>query len=89
MVRHFAYITLFSILIFFSISFITVLTQIHSPFHRLAAYELRIGFPLTYYYQFPVQKTIIAGWNVQNLFWDCLITWISVTGVYFFFKKMR
>jgi hypothetical protein len=80
-----------SILIFFSISFITVLFQI-GPFHRYGlqeTYQLNIGFPFTYYEQFWVNKSYSpnSGWHLDKLFIDCLITWISVVGLYLVYKK--
>lgn len=70
--------TLFSILIFFSISFLTVLFQLNSPLNRFEEdYELKVGFPFQYYRQFIVScKTPNSGWNVENLLLDCGITWM-------------
>lgn len=83
MIRSIIYGTILSILTFFSISFITVLFQINSPLNRLTDYyELKIGYPLTYYHEFMVDCPIPnSGWKVNNLFWDCLITWLLVTGM--------
>lgn len=68
--------TLLSILIFFSISFITVLFHINSPFHRMHNNGLKIGFPFEYYQQFMVDCPIPnSSWNLNNLIMDCGITW--------------
>jgi len=69
--------TLLSILIFFSISFITVLFQINSPLHHMdVSYELRIGFPFEYYHEFMVDCPLPNwGWNVNNLLLDCGLIW--------------
>lgn len=69
--------TLFSILIFFSTSFLTILYQLNSPLKRIeSAYELRIGFPFEYYHEFWVDCPIPnSGWNVDNLLLDCSLTW--------------
>ena len=84
------YGTFLSILVFFSISFFTVLFQINSPINRFKdVYELKIGFPFTYYHQFMVDCPIpSSGWNLSHLFWNCLIYWIVVTGVFLLIKRI-
>jgi hypothetical protein len=69
--------TLLSILIFFSISFLTVLFQINSPLNRIeGTYELKIGFPFEYYHEFMVDCLIPnSGWNTRNLILNCGLTW--------------
>lgn len=79
-IKKFSYGTVLAVLVFFSISFLTVLTEINSPLNRLnVAYQFEIGFPFTYYFEFFVDCPIPnSGWNVLNLFWDCLLTWVLV-----------
>ena len=80
--------TILAILIFFSISFLTVLFQINSPLNRVESAELNIGFPLIYYKQFMVDCPIPnSGWNILNLFIDCAIIWILTLIGYKIFKK--
>jgi len=68
--------TLLSILIFFSVSFLTVLFQINSPLNRFEErYDLRIGFPFEYYYEFIIDSNFNYGWNVENLIIDCFLIW--------------
>ena len=69
--------TLLSILIFFSISFLTVLLQINSPINQdRNRYELNIGYPLTYYYEFIVDCPFPnSGWIGKNLLIDVVCTW--------------
>jgi len=69
--------TLLSILIFFSISFLTILFQINSPLNRIEGnYELRIGFPFEYYHEFMVDCPIPnSGWNAKYLILNCGLTW--------------
>lgn len=93
MVKKISKGTLLSILIFFSISFITILMQI-GPFHYYGlneTYKLDIGFPFKYYGQFWVSKsnTPNSGWHLKNLFLDCLLTWILVVGLYVWIKKKK
>ena len=86
--RNLIFGTLLSILIFFSVSFITVLTQINSPIHRYEYFEHKIGFPFKFYHEFMVDCPIPnSGWNINNLILDCLITWIIVTGLYLIIKR--
>jgi len=91
MLFQFIKATLLSILIFFSISFLTILFDIHSPLRILDAhYELTIGFPFEYYNQFwmrsptsPNGHFLHGGWNGVNLILDCFIAW-SLTIVIWF-----
>lgn len=83
--------TLLSILVFLSVSFITFLTQIN-PLHNYKSsetYKLDIGFPFIYYRQFWLSGSTIpnSGWTITNLIYDCLITWVVVTGIYFFIQR--
>ena len=85
--------TLLSILVFLSVSFITVLTQIN-PLHYYKSsetYKLDIGFPFIYYGQFWLSGSSIpnSGWTINNLFFDCLITWAVVTGIYFLTQRAK
>lgn len=69
--------TVLSILIFFSISFLTVLFQINSPLNRIEGhYELSIGFPFEYYHEFMVDCPVPnSEWNIKNLILNCGLTW--------------
>ena len=83
--------TILSILTFFSTSFLTVLFQINSPLNRVTDnHELNIGFPFIYYQEFMIDCPIPnSGWTISNLIWDCLITWIAVTGAFVIIKRIR
>lgn len=80
----------FSILVFFSISYLFVLYRI-SPLTMGNTYDLEIGFPFIYYHQFQVNNNpyLNSGWMVNNLIYDCLITWTFVTGVYILIKRKK
>lgn len=85
--------TALSILVFFSTSFLTVLTQIN-PLHYYQGsetYKLDIGFPFKFYGQFWLSGSDIpnSGWTISNLFYDCMLTWIVVTGIYYLIKRRR
>ena len=85
--------TILSVLILFSISFITILGQI-SPLHYFKnneTYELKIGFPFIYYTQFWVSGNNYpnSGWKGDHLFYDCFLTWFWVTGIYFMFVNRK
>ena len=82
--------TLLSILIFFSVSFITVLSQLNSPLNQPLDSSMSIGFPFNYYHQFMVSPpTFNSSWNPTNLLLDCFITWLLVVGIYIFFTKNK
>lgn len=82
--------TVLSIMVFFSISFLFVLYQI-SPMTMGNTYNLEIGFPYRYYEQFQLRGNpfVNSGWNLKNLFWDCLITWVIVCFPYVILKKRK
>ena len=71
-----------SVLVFFSISFITVLLQLNLPLHRQTDGVLDIGFPMTYYSQFVVDSFLHTGWNMTSLLVDCLLTWLITVSIY-------
>ncbi len=80
--------TILAILVFFSLSFLTVLFQINSPLNRMENSDLNIGFPFVYYNQFMLELPIPnSGWNLLNLFLDCLIIWILTIIGYKIIKK--
>ncbi|RSK38411.1 hypothetical protein [Hymenobacter perfusus] len=83
--------TLLAVVVFFAISFLTVLRHI-TPVHRYKpseAYKLAIGFPWTYYYQFWVRGEDLPqfGWHVVHLGYDCLLTWLVVLALYLLWKR--
>lgn len=85
--------TVLSVLVFFSISFVTVLTHI-LPFHYYRSnesYKLEIGFPFTFYEQFWLNGSNLpnSGWTLNNLFYDCLLTWLVVTGLYYGIQRRK
>jgi len=85
MIRRLLIGTLLSILVFFTVSFLTVLIQIAGPLNGHAPrVGLDVGWPLTFYTEFWVRGSTSAnyGWNVPNLMLVCLITWIIFTGSY-------
>ncbi|MUV02958.1 hypothetical protein GN157_04475 [Flavobacterium rakeshii] len=78
---------LLSILVFFSVSFIMILPQLN-PLSNTYGFNIKIGFPFVYYYQFWAGHDFLNWeWKIINLILDCLITWIVVTGIYYFIKK--
>lgn len=85
--------TILSILVFFSVSFISFLTQVN-PLHYYKSsetYKLDIGFPFTFYRQFWLSGSRIpnSGWTLDNLFYDCFITWIVVAGCYMLIQRRK
>ena len=81
--------TALSILVFFSISFIYVLTSIGA--NQTDPFSLEIGFPYSYYNGFLLGSNdyLNFGWVLKNLFIDCFLTWIVVCGLYFNLKKSK
>ena len=84
--------TVLSILIFFSISFLTVLFQINSPLNEISNdyYEMEIGFPFVYYREFMVDcPSRNTGWNTKNLILDTGIIWMLTIGVFLFLQNQK
>jgi len=85
--------SLLSILVFLSISFITVLLRM-APFHYYKNGEgikFTIGFPFKYYTVFFANgnSTPNWGWATSYLVYDCLLTWAVVMVVYLTMMKKR
>ena len=86
MVKKILISTIYSILIFFSISFLTLIFDLFL-FTKDYCGKFQLGFPFEYYYQFPVDGNLNHGSSVENLFIHCFITWTVVTGIYLFIKR--
>ena len=79
--------SLLSILVFFSVSFIMILPQLN-PLSETHGFNIKIGFPFVYYYQFWVGHDFLNWeWKIRNLILDCLITWLTVIGIYHLIEK--
>ena len=77
-------------ILFFSISFLTVLIQINSPIHRQSDDALHIGFPFTYYSQFTVDGIIPnSGWLGKHLLLDIFLTWLVTIAIYFLATRRK
>ena len=85
--------TLLSVLVFFSISFLTFLWRVNplGLYENPPKYKLNIGFPFTYYYEFWLRCSDApnAGWELKQLFLDILLTWVIVAGLYVLIQKRR
>ncbi len=77
------FIALTSCLIFFSVSFITVLKSLY---FFGGNYELEIGFPLIYYKSFHISDGIRFSWYVDKLIINILFFFILV---FLFFKPLK
>jgi len=78
--------TLLSMLVFFTVSFFSV---IYSIKHDFVAYNFHLGFPFEYYYGFWLKDGFQFGGNFKNLLLDCLICWVIVAGIYLFARRKR
>lgn len=77
-----------SILIFFSVSFVTVFFDLNSPLHRQDDTVIEIGFPFVYYKQYMIGccEYIAAGWVAKNLLLDIFITVITAIILYLLYQ---
>jgi len=78
--------TLLSIPLFFAVSFLSILFQM--PPFQYQRFPKYIGLPFSYYDQYWTSDTCmpLSGWNITHLAYDCLLTWILVSGVYWLIK---
>lgn len=81
--------TFLSILVFFAVSFLSILFQM--PPFQYQKFPAYIGFPFSYYNQFWPGGSCIpnSGWNIDYLMYDCMLTWILVTGAYVMIKRKK
>lgn len=84
MIKKGIYITSIAILLFFAISFMTVLADFGTPFWESSA-VIDVGFPFTYYEEFFVD-TKHQGWNPPHILLDAFITWVLVFVIWIFKK---
>jgi len=80
---------LMSVLVFLSISFLTVFNHLTSPVNKTVGYKsLEIGFPLKYYEEFMIDcPNPNYGWNLNNLILDIILTLIIVGGIMYIMNK--
>ncbi len=77
---------LLSILMFFVVSFLTVLISIINP---KVDNSLDIGFPLIYYNRFFISDCIRFSWNGIYLVFDFIIIWVITLIIYLLLKKYK
>ena len=82
--KKLVYITLISVIIFFAISFITVLLDFATPFWEPSD-TISVGFPFTYYEEFYIDFKH-HGWNLPYLLIDGILVWIVVFVIWKFKK---
>ncbi len=89
MIKKIILILLFSTLVFFSVSFLTVINHLISPINKTIGYKsLEIGFPLKYYEEFMIDcPNPNFGWNLNNLILDIILTVIITSGILYIMNK--
>ncbi len=90
MVRRLIIGTLLSILVFFAVSFLSVLAQIAGPLNgHTPRVRLDVGWPYTFYQEFWINgsDSMNCGWHVKNLALGSALTWVVVTGAYIILKR--
>lgn len=90
MVRRLIIGTLLSILVFFAVSFLSVLAQIAGPLNgHTPRVRLDVGWPYTFYQEFWINgsDSMNCGWDVKNLALGSALTWVVVTGAYIILKR--
>ncbi|WP_157601026.1 hypothetical protein [Persicobacter sp. CCB-QB2] len=77
-----------SFMLFFSISFMTVIPQLHSFLFRPDRIQFKIGFPLVYYQEMLVDcPDFNYHWSLANLLLDFGIGMLLVMSGYAIFQK--
>lgn len=81
-------VTFQSVILFFAVSFLTVLYDISLDWFNVPkerAYEINIGFPFQYYERFWVDSdSPNQGWSIVYLFYDCVLFWLFTFVIYYF-----
>lgn len=70
--------TFISIILFFVISFLSILPQIHPLTHVGERHIFEIGFPFVYYFEWIDKTHFLVGWKQKGLFLDCMLVWSFV-----------
>lgn len=92
MIRKIIIATLYSILAFCIVSFISVMTSLLSSFGDPSQKPVtNLGFPFKYYYQFWLNRSDCPnfGWRINYFFFDFLIIWIVTTSIYLMIKRKK
>jgi hypothetical protein len=84
MIKKLIYISSIAIIIFFAISFLTVLVDFGNPFWESST-KIDVGFPFTYYEDFFLDFKH-HEWNLTYLIIDAFIIWILVFVIWKFKK---
>lgn len=84
MIKKGIYITSIAILLFFAVSFLTVLTDFGTPFWEPSA-TIDVGFPFTYYEEFFLGFKH-HGWRLEYLLLDAFLTWVLIFVIWKFKK---
>ena len=86
-------VTFQSVILFFAVSFLTILYDILPDWFNLPrekSYQISIGFPFEYYYQFWLDRVSPNhGWNFNNLIYNCVLFWLFTFVVYYFKDKSK
>lgn len=84
MIRRFVYITIVAIILFFAISFLTIVVDFGTPFWK-PSHSIDVGFPFTYYEEFYLEFKHL-GWRPIYLILDAMIVWVLVFVIWSFKK---
>lgn len=93
MIKFLFKVTSQSAILFFAVSFLTVLYYILPNYFNLpketrTPYGINIGFPFQYYERFWLDIDFPnEGWNFNNLFYNCVLFWLFTFIIYFFKDK--
>ncbi|AFM02842.1 hypothetical protein Fleli_0362 [Bernardetia litoralis DSM 6794] len=93
MIKSFFKVTFQSAVLFFTVSFLTVLYDILPNYLNLPkkrAYGINIGFPFQYYERFWLDiNSPNEDWNLNNLFYDCVLFWLLMFVFVLFKNKLN
>jgi hypothetical protein len=81
--------TILSVLIFFTISFLSIFPYL-IPFRESSAtWGLEIGWPYKFYNEYHIgDNSFLGGWTLKTLITDCAIIWVVTYVGYFLFKRI-
>jgi hypothetical protein len=92
MARKILIATIYSIIAFCVISYISVMISLLSSVGNLSRKPVaNLGFPFKYYYQFWLRGSDSpnCGWKFDNFALDCFIIWILTAAIYLMAKRKK
>ncbi|MFY0672020.1 MAG: hypothetical protein JXQ87_01365 [Bacteroidia bacterium] len=85
--RDIIIVTFLSVLLFFTISLLSILPYLIPFRESIATWGLDIGWPYNFYHEYHIgDNSFLGGWTLKTLIMDCVIIWVGTLFGYFLIK---